>query len=182
MATRKKAKGAKRKTSRRRRVGAMALNAQSPLVMYGSMALGYFLADKINEQVDKFTGTMNGKVVGALEGGAGAALVFMKLGKKKSTVEVGLGGVLIGAGAKRLLREFGIISGIGGYQSLPVLGRKALNGYGSVPVIGNGGGYRTNQQALNGVFNGYEVPKRPSSSSVMGSMGDGSGSGVSCMG
>jgi hypothetical protein len=171
MATKKKTK--KRKSGSRRKVGAAALNASNPLVMYGAMAGGFLLADKINEQIDKVTGTMNQKIVGAAEGGIGAALVFMKLGKKKSVVEVVAGGVLLGAGVKRLLKEFGILNGIGGYQSLPVLGRKVsqLNGYGKVPVLG---GYNTNSQALNGVFNGYQVPRSPASS-IMGSVGSGSG-------
>jgi hypothetical protein len=184
MATKRKKTGKKKTgTKSRRKVGAMALNAQSPLVMLAAAGVGFLMGDKINTMVDKVTGTMNAKVVAGIETGLGAGLVFMKLGKKKTMVEVIAGGLIGGAGIKRGLREFGIINGIGGYQSVPVLGRRMIKGYGKVPVLGNGG-YRTAQQSVNGVFNGYEVPRSPASS-VMGSTGSGSGlssGGSSCMG
>ncbi len=163
-------------TTRRRKVGAMALNAKSPLLTYGSIGAGFVMGDTINAQVDKVTGTMDDKIKGGITGGIGAALVYMKLGAKKSPLEVVAGGVLLGAGVKRLLKAFGILNG---YQSMPVLGRRVsqLNGYGKVPVIG---GYQTNPTALNGVFNGYQVPRTPGNQ-VMGSAGGYSNGGSNCM-
>jgi hypothetical protein len=171
----KKAKSKKASTTtRRRKVGAMALNAKSPLLTYGAMAGGFLMADTINAQVDKVTGTMDDKIKGGITGGIGAALVYMKLGAKKSPLEVVAGGVLVGAGVKRLLKAFGILNG---FQSVPVLGRRQVNGYGKVPVLG---GYQTNPVALNGVFNGYQVPRTPGSQ-VVGSAGGYSNGGSNCM-
>lgn len=187
-----KRKGSKaKKTVRRRKVGATALNASNPLVMFGPMVGGFLLGDKINTAIDNALpdDKVGQKTKGILEGGIGAALVFMKLGKKKTVVEMVAGGVLAGAGVRRLLKEFGIITGIGGYQSVPVVARrhqKQLNGYGSVPVIGNGG-YKTSQYSLNGALNGvggYQVPLAAGSSNVMNGFGSGSGisnNGSDCM-
>lgn len=191
-----KKKGSKKKsTVRRRKVGALALNASSPLVMFGPMVGGFLLGDKINDAIDKALpdDKVGQKAKGMIEGGLGAALVFMKLGKKKTVVEMVAGGVLAGAGVRRLLKEFGVITGIGGYQSVPVVARrhtKMLNGYGKVPVIGNnGGGYKTSQYSLNGALNGvgdggYQVPMAAGSSNVMSGFnsGSGSGSGLSACG
>lgn len=164
-------------TTRRRRVGAtaMKLNPSSPLVMIGSAAVGFLMGDKINAALANVTGTMDGKLVGAIEAGLGGALVFNVFGGKKSLLPVVAGGVIGGAGVKKLLQEFGVINGIGGYGAVPVIGRKmlrgALNGYGQVPVLA---GYTPNQ-SLNGVgLNGYNVPPIPKQN-VMGST---SGSGL----
>lgn len=188
----RKRKGSKKRQSvRRRRVGAMALNAKSPLVMYGSMAAGFFLGDTLNTAIDKPLPdtTVSQKTKGMIEGGLGAALVFMKIGPTKKPLEVIAGGVLLGAGVRRLLKEFGVIQGIGGYQSVPVVAarhRSRLNGYGSVPVIGNG--YKTSQYSLNGALNGvggYAVPQPAGSANVMNGVGSGSGisntTGSNCM-
>jgi hypothetical protein len=182
----KKTKAKKRKSPVRRRVGATALNLKNPIVMYGPIVGGFLMGDMINNAIDKALpdDKVGQKIKGGAEAGIGAALVFMKLGKKKTIIEVVAGGVLAGAGVRRLLKEFGIITGIGGYQSVPVLGRRAgVNGYGAVPVIGNG--YKTSRTALNGVLNGgYQVPQVPSKLNVMGSTGSGSGlnnSGSDCM-
>lgn len=175
MAKRKKAKKA---TRRRRRVGALAMSASSPLVMYGSMAAGFLMGDTINAQIDKITGTADAKIVGAAEAGIGAALVYMKLGKKKSVAEVAVGGILVGAGAKRLAKTFGLINGIGGYNRVPV-----VSGYGSVPVLGKASvnGYIPQSGSLNGAFNGYAVPK-PAHTAIMGnSSGSGYNSGSGYM-
>jgi hypothetical protein len=164
MAKRKKTT---RRRSSRRRVGAVALNAKSPMVQIGAAAAGFLLASTINPLIDKVTGTMDAKLVGAGQTGVGAALMFMKLGKKKSTMEVVAGGVLAGAGAKRLLQAMGVING---FESVPVIGQRMLkssmNGYGAVPVIGNG---YTVPNRMNGVFNGYNVPPVPKTQ-VMGSV------------
>jgi len=70
-------------------------------------------------------------------------------------------------GAKKAMQEFGVINGVGGYQSVPVIG-----GYQSVPVIGKRrvAGYVPNS----GHLGSYNVPK-PIHQTVMGSA---SGSGV----
>lgn len=168
----KKKKGTKKTSTHRRRMGAMALNAESPMLMIASGAAGYFLGDTINTALDKVLGTMDEKLKGGIEGGVGAALLLMKMGKKKTVLQTISGGVLAGAGAKRLLKAFGVITG---YQSVPVIGNRMLAGYGSVPVVN---GYNVPQalpsSRVAGVFNGYNVPPVPKQQ-VMGGMGNGSG-------
>lgn len=155
MAKRKRKSG---RTTRRRRVG--AINANNPLVKYGSVAAGYFLSDKINEQLEKVTGDkVDGKILAAAEAGLGLMLMLNKKMAKKPIVKI-LGGVLAGAGVKKALTEFGVING---FQDVPVLA-----GYKSVPVLN---GYTTAPVAING----FTVP-RPVHQSVMGGIGeDGSG-------
>lgn len=114
MARRKKAK----KTShRRRRVSGVALSARSPLVQFGSIAAGYFLADKINGALSSVTGTLDPKIVAAAEAIGG----YLIKSKVKGTTGTVLGGVLMGAGVKKGLQEFGVISGVpvvSGYKDL----------------------------------------------------------------
>lgn len=114
MAKRKKTK----KTShRRRRVSGMALNAKSPLVAYGSIAAGYFLADKVNEALSKVTGTLDPKIVAAAEVAAG----YLLKSKMKGTAGTALGGILMGAGIKQGLQAFNVVSGVpvvSGYKDL----------------------------------------------------------------
>lgn len=174
----KRKKSTKNRRPRRRRIGAAAaLNPQSSIVRIGSLAIGYFMGETINTAIDKVAGTIDEKLKGAAEGGLGAALMLMKLGKTKpGLLQTVGGGVLAGAGARRLLKAFGVINGIGGYQAVPVIGRKMLpstrvNGYGAVPVVA---GYNVPQQ-MNGVFNGYNVPPVPKAQ-VMGAV---QGSGLS---
>jgi hypothetical protein len=164
-------KKAKKKKGTRRRVGAMALSASSPVVQFGSIGVGWLMADTINTQIVRFTGTMDGKMVGGITAGIGAALQFMKLGKKpKSTLQVAAGGVLIGAGAKKLLKEMGVING---YSAVPVVGTGGrMNGYHAVPVVN---GYKAGPSypsSLNGALNGYKVP-RPAN--IVGNAGSSSG-------
>lgn len=110
MAKRRKTK----KTShRRRRVSGMALSASSPLVNLGSIAAGYFLGDKINSALANVTGTLDPKIVAAAEAVGG----FLLRKKMKGLAGQVVGGVLIGAGVKKGLQEFGVISG------LPTIGR-----------------------------------------------------------
>lgn len=164
-------KKSKKRSTHRRRMGATAsLNAASPVVKIGALAVGYFFGEQINAAIDKVAGTMDEKLKGAAEGGIGAALIFMKLGKTKpGLLQVGAGGILAGAGARRLLKAFGVING---FSAVPVIGNKMLpasqrrlNGYGNVPVVA---GYNVPQQ-MNGVFNGYNVPPVPKAQ-VMGSV------------
>lgn len=152
-AKRKKHSG---KSRRRSRVGAMALSPSSPLVKWGSVAAGYLLGDKINAPIDSLVGTkIDGKIIGAAEAGIGYMLALRKGGKKSLPTTI-IGGVLLGAGAKRLLKSFGI-GNIGGYQMVPAVG-----GYRKVPAIGagsmnganpgsNGMGWNARQVAINGV-------------------------------
>lgn len=145
MAKRKKAK----KVSRRRRsVGAVALNPSSPLVQYGSIALGFLLGTKIDTMVSKvIPANVDAKIVAAAEAGLGAMLSFSK--GKKSLLKTAGGGILLGAGIKKGLTAFGIGT-IGGYQSVNV-----VNGYGQVPAVGGAGvkrigGYMPGATGLNG--------------------------------
>ncbi len=127
---------------RRRRVGAMALSATSPLVKWGSVAAGYFLGPKINEQIVKLVGDkVDAKIVGAAEAGIGF-LLAMRKGRKGMLQTVG-GGVLLGAGLKQLMESFGI-GAIGPYGRVPVIG----GAYGNMPVIGRHG--YTPNHSMNG--------------------------------
>lgn len=156
-----------RKTSRRRRVGAMAMTASNPLVKYGSVAAGFLLAAKINPLIDKAAGTLDPKIVAGGQIGIGVAYMLTK-GKKTMPLTV-VTGILAGAGLKRAMTAFGI-AGIGGYGAVPVIGQsKRLMGYQNVPVIG--GGYKTPGQ-LNG--NGYTT----SNQKIMGTVGYTNASGL----
>lgn len=125
---------AKRRTKRKattrrrgRRMGAMALNANSPLVQYGSIAAGFFLAPTINSSIDKLVGTsIDGKIVAAGQVGLGAMLAFKKRAGKGALLQKVIGGVMLGSGAKRAMAAFGI----GGYQSVP-----SVNGFENVPAV-----------------------------------------------
>ncbi len=150
---------------RRRRIGALSMSASSPLVKFGSMAAGYFLADKVNEQLVKLTGTMDPKIVNGILAAGGLYYNFLYKGKK-STIMVALTGLAAGVGAKGLLTDFGVITG---FREMPVIGS-----YGNVPVIGE---YAPTSGNLSGI-GAYNVP-----SSVLngiGAVADASGSGVNC--
>ena len=160
-----------KKTHRRRRsVGALAMTPSSPLVMLGSVAVGYFGAGAINPLINMLipatmkTQPMTGKLVAGGQIGIGALLV---LGKgKKSVVKTVAGGILAGAGLKRAmvvfapgttdtLGAYATNSALNGYGQVPVIGRHrmngaAVNGYGQVPVIGGGVGAYTPNSSLTG--------------------------------
>lgn len=170
MAKRKKTyrrKSSKRTAApRRRRMGAAGgkLNASSPLVKWGSVAVGYFLGPKINAQITKLVGDkVDGKIVGAAEAGLGFMLAMRK-GGKKGMVQTVAGGVLMGAGIRQVLSSFGI----GGYGNVPVIGRA----YGNVPVIGRPGtrGYTPNRS-----LNGYTPNVSLNGGRVMAGITPGSG-------
>lgn len=159
-----KKKSKKRKGSRRRRIGAAGLNPRSPLVMAAGAAAGFFLGDKINEHIETATnGKVDGKIIGGAEAGLGA---FLLLRKKKTMLTSLGGGFLAGMGAKKLAKELGIINGVGGFRTVPVLG-----GFRDVPVIGarRMAGYIPSS----GRMGGYTVPR--TASNVMGSAESGSG-------
>jgi hypothetical protein len=150
MAKRKKAK----RSSRRRRIGAIALNANSPVTKIASLGAGYVLSNQITAALEKVTGgKIDSKIVNGILAAGG---LYLSMKGKSNLLKV-LGGIAAGAGAKGLLKDFGVISG---FRSIPVLG-----GFNKVPVIG---GYNVPQPTLNGV-GGYTVP---SSSSIMGKVGN----------
>lgn len=139
------AKRKKKSTGRRRKVGATKINANSNLVKIAALAAGYFAGDKINEQVTKMAGDkIDGKIIGVAETGIGA---FLVLGPgKKTMLKTVAGGVIAGAGIKKLMGEFGI-GAVGPYGRVPVIGQS--NPYGRVPVIAGArrvGAYTPNQQ------------------------------------
>lgn len=161
----------KKHHKRRRSVG--ALNPRSPIVMLGSLAAGYLLADTINTPIDKLVTTAKIPAVAVTAGEVGVGALLLMSKKKSGTmglVKTVAGGILAGAGIKRALKQFNIISG---YQSVPVIGRR-MAGYQAVPVVG---GVRPAQLAgapaqlqggfrVNGPNNGY-IPTG-SGSKVMG--------------
>jgi hypothetical protein len=162
---------------RRRRIGATALNfsANSPLVKWGSVALGYFmptlipLSKVIGDKVDP-------KIVSAGTAGIGLMLT-MKRGKKSLPLTI-LGGYLLGSGVKNAMTAFGI-GGIGPYGRVPVIGAP-FSPYGRVPVIsGRMAGYTPNNslngynphgtinRVMNGVSSGSGLMNSDSGSSMM---------------
>jgi hypothetical protein len=181
MAHRKHKKG----QHRRRKVGAMSLHHSSPLVVLGSMGLGYFLGDTVNSMIDSVIpssifpaaatttpaatgiaslGLNENTAALVLEGGVGTMLLVAKTGR--SVVKSAAGGFLVGLAGHRLLKTMGVVTG---YQSVPVIGNRRVAGYQSVPVIGG------TPQVLQGtpaVLQGYKVSGYGSQGSgVMGKVG-----------
>lgn len=184
------AKRRKKRGSSRRRVGAMAMSASSPIVQIGSLALGYFLAaDPINGLIDGFASKISpapgstavpastvpastNKIIAAVETLGGGYLLMSK--KKRSMIKTVAGGVIAGAGLKRALKAFNVISG---FQNIPVVGRlgntvvkrpKGLMGFRDVPVVAGGAemyGYTPTGAAA---LTGYNVG-RSVASQIMGS-------------
>jgi hypothetical protein len=157
---------AKRKKSKsRRRVGATGtMSANSPVVKFGSLAGGYLLSDKIQEQIDKITGSMDSKIVNGALAAVGFYYLFFFKGKKNLALSAVLG-LAAGAAAKGLLVDFGVLNG---FMNVPTVGN-----FRNTPVIN--GGYTVPAPMLNGIGNGYTVP----ASSVMGAVPDtASGSGI----
>lgn len=153
----KKSHGGRR---RRRRMGAVStmLNPSSTLVKVGVPVLGYLLGDTINGAIDKVNnGKLDNKIVAGAQGIGGALLVFKKRPGLVTTI---IGGLLLGSGVKRGLKEFGVITG---FRTVPV-----IDGFRKVPVIGN---YTPNAN-----MNGYTPGK---GQAIVGSMGDGIGDGKS---
>jgi len=148
-------------TRRRRRIGAVALNAGSPLVKYGSIAAGFLMATTINTPLDKVVPiSVDPKLVAAGQVGLGAFLAFKK---KQSMLTTVAGGLLVGAGVKRAMTALGL-GRVGSYQNVPVVGRAGIGAYQNVPVIS---GYNTAPVAMAG-YNTAPVAMAGGSSSVMG--------------
>ena len=132
----------KKKTSRRRRVGAATgiLNPKSPVLLVGTAIATYFLAgDMINEGIDKLVpATMQANtnyplISGGVEAGGGLLLAMKG---KKTVVNQVVGGVLLGAGLKRVLAKVGI----GGFRDIPAVGttRRRMGGFREIPAVGSG--------------------------------------------
>jgi len=153
------AKRRKKTSRRRRRVGAIALSASSPLIKYGSIAAGYFMADKLTGMIDQATGgKIDSKITNSVLAAAGLYMLFMHRGRKNTILTVA-SGLAAGAGAKGLLTDFGVING---FADIPAVG-----GYRDVPAIG--------EYAVPGAVGGYNVPQ----ASVLGGvMNSSSGSGI----
>jgi hypothetical protein len=158
----KHAKRKKKTHSRRRMSGGLSLNANSDIVKFGSMGLGYFLADPINAIIDKVADPtkVDQKLVAGAQAGAGAAYMFLKKGKK-NVVLVAASGLLIGSGVKRGMKAFGMgAMPINAYQNVQhVAGprrRHMLNGYQDVNHVGahnpsgSGMGYNAQRIPING--------------------------------
>jgi hypothetical protein len=137
---------AKKRKKRSRRVGATGLGKTGTLIKLAALAGGFFAGNMINEQIDKIlpkttptgsTTPVPNEMVGIIGevGIGGALLLFSKKARKAKVVADVAGGLLAGAGVRRLAKIMGMMTG---YQSVPVLGRKhrVTNGYQSVPVIG----------------------------------------------
>lgn len=110
--------------------GKSLLNPSSPVVKYGAIVLGFAMGTKINDAIDKMTGgKIDTKIIAGGQVGLGALLAFKK--GKPSLVTSVVGGVLLGAGAKRAMGAFGI----GGFYDVPAVGGfydvKAVNGNGA---------------------------------------------------
>lgn len=182
----------KRKRSHHKRggrVGAMSLNPKNPLLLIGSVGLGFLAADKVNAEIDKHmpvksvaatattaAGTapvVNSTIVGGGMAGIGALLA---LKGRKTLPKTVAGGFMIGVGIKRVLQDQGVLSG---FQSVPVIGRR-MGGYQSIPVVGKIGkigkvpsilnGYTTSPMpALSGVpniLNGHTTSRMPALSGL----------------
>lgn len=154
---------------RRRRVGAMALNANSAIVKIGFAAAGYLFGDKLLAPIKtKIGDKVDAKIVAGVEG-LGGYYLAMKKGKK-SIVTTGIGFFLLGDAAKSLMKSFGIGS-IGPYGRIPALGnRRTMRGvgpYGKIPVLGGASNTYNPHGSLNGQYN----PHGSLSAKIMSGLG-----------
>lgn len=159
---------------RRRRVGGIPGSMKGAGVIILSAGGGYLMADNINEQIDKIlpktkddTGAeVPNETYGTLGeiGGGGALIYFSKMFPASIRMFATIaGGILVGAGIKRGLKQMGVIKG---YQSVPVIGRHRIpggvRGYQSMPVLGMTPGQLQGSPAqlqggfrVNGIDNGF---------------------------
>jgi hypothetical protein len=135
-----------------KRMGATSLlNPANPMLLYGSIALGYFVVgSKINDMIDQAAGDkIDGKIIAAGEVGLGYLLAK---NKKKSLLTTVGGGIVIGAGIKRALTSFGIggfynVPGVAGFYDVKAVNRaKRLGAY----TPGGGGMSYNSRSAMNG--------------------------------
>jgi hypothetical protein len=173
------------KRRRSRRVGALGIGKGDTGLKLLSIAGGFFLGNTINTQIDKMlpkepppAGSTTASTAPSKTAQTAAMVGEIGLGgllllRKRSPMMLKVaGGVLAGAGIKRALNVMGVLTGIGGYQSVPVIGTHRMAGYQNVPVIGANpvpsqlAGARTPPQ-----LSGY----RPAGSGVGGYLSQGTG-------
>ena len=168
----------RRSSRRRRRVGAVAMNTNSPLVKYGPPVVGYLVGTTINTQVDKLFANVTDVDKKALyqkiAHGSMLALwawyAFSRKGQKNPMPLIALG-ILGGAGLKGLMTDLNV--GIAGFRNVPVVA-----GYQQVPVVGAYGATmpRNQMNGIGGGVGGYGIPGSMAGytaggSGVMGSIG-----------
>lgn len=121
-----KRKAAKRKKSSRR-VSGMNLSKKGNLIYVAAIAAGFLLGNKVNELIDKVSGSLDPKIVAMIQAGVGFALPTWLLKNMAGKI---IGGLLLGSGLKRGLKAFNIISGfrdmrvIAGNEQIAGRGRK----------------------------------------------------------
>jgi len=173
------------KRRRSRRVGALGIGKGDTGLKLLAIAGGFFLGNTINTQIDKMLpkadpppGSTTPSTIPSKTAQTAAMVGEMGLGgllmlRKRSPMMLKVaGGVLAGAGIKRAFNVMGVMTGIGGYQNVPVVGSHRMAGYQNVPVIGANqipaqlAGARTPPQ-----LSGY----RPAGSGVGGYLSQGTG-------
>lgn len=183
---------------RRRHVGAFKLKAGSTGLKLAAVAGGFFLGKGINEAIDKLiakasptstttttttaASSNTGTIASVAEIGVGGLLLMRKGGGKMAMPLTIAGGILAGAGLRRVIGQLGFMNG---FQSVPVIGRHRMAGYQSVPVIGQRvvppqlAGPTVPPQLMGFRVNGGMGAYTPTGSGVMGKIGavDG-GSGI----
>lgn len=137
------AKRRKKHSRRRRRVGAFKLGGGDTGIKLLAVGAGFLLGNTINGAIDKMlpkttdtvpVPTKSGQTIAMVgEVGLGGLLLLRKQSGSTGMAMKGLGGLLVGAGVKRALKVLGVM---GGYQSVPVIGRHRMAGYQANPVLG----------------------------------------------
>lgn len=137
------AKKRKKHSRRRRRVGAFKLGGSDTGIKLLAVGAGFLLGNTINGAIDKMlpkttdtvpVPTKSSQTIAMVgEVGLGGLLLLRKQSGSTGMVMKGLGGLLVGAGVKRALKVLGVM---GGYQSVPVIGRHRMAGYQAVPALG----------------------------------------------
>jgi len=180
MSHRRKKSHSKRRRSRR--VGAMSLGGKDTGIKLLAVGAGFLLGSTVNGMIDKMlpkttdptpVPTKNAQTMAMVgEIGIGGLLLLRKQAGSTGMLMKVAGGVLAGAGIKRALGVLGVLNGIGGYQSVPVIGRGShrMAGYQSVPVIGANTPAQLSGR-IPAQLNGY----RPAGSGVGGYTSQGSG-------
>ena len=170
-----------------RRVGALNMGKKDTGMKLLAVGAGFLLADTINGAIDSAyqkatttpatattpatTASIPNTTIGVVQTGIGGLLLMRKKsGGMNTALKLG-GGVLAGAGLKRLLKGMGVLKG---YQAVPVIGRHRMAGYQSVPVIGGTPPQLAGK--MPGQLQGYRVNGyTPAGSGVMGAIENGSG-------
>jgi hypothetical protein len=176
----------KKTKHRRRRVGAFGGKTKDIGLKVAALAGGFFLGDQINGFLNNITtkttaatsttpattGIPPNNLLSIGEVGLGGLLLLRRSsGTVGMAMKVG-GGILAGAGVRRVLQTMGVMKAISGYQNVPVIGRHRMAGYQNVPVIGQRNTPPQLAGKIPGQLQGYRVNGYKSSGSgVMGSIG-----------